>query len=161
MQLSASRFPLSVSVSLFSLSVSPLSSPPLTTAPGPKHKEPVGRPQTEKFPKCFPVIAFCWAYFYHLHLVFYSFLYCFVVSFWPKFSQAACHCCWSGTLCHIFPHLRHEFLEICVSIMTASFMTLCSSSLLHPSRQTPRHVLYPLCSHTSTNTYHISHQHGA
>lgn len=33
--------------------------------------------------------------------------------------------------------------------------------VLSPSKQTPKHKLYPLSSHTSTNTLHISHQHGA
>lgn len=41
------------------------------------------------------------------------------------------------------------------------YMNPRPSSLPFPSKQTPKHILYPLCSHTSTNTYHISHQHGA
>lgn len=78
-------------------------------------------------------------------------------------------CSWFSVLAASF-HRQLTFLvvflffdiqEICISTMTASYITPCQSSLLFPSKQTSKHIMCPLRSHTSTNTYHVSHQHGA
>lgn len=130
--------PLSISVS-FSLSLSPFLLHLWPLPPRRVNEEPAGSPQTEKFPKCFPIIAFC--------LSFTScpfFLLLFFI-FGSRFSQAARRLCPSFVPFLIFFLIFwHECLEVCISTMTASYMSPSSSSPPSPlSEQTPKHTLYP------------------
>lgn len=141
-------FPLSLFKSLYLFfSVSPFSSPPRNPATVTTMRNPQAVHRQRSFFLLLPLLS--------LFLSYTSCpLFLFLFLFGSQFSQAAC------CRCQIF-FLFFGILEICIFTMTASYMTPCSCSLLFPSKQTPKHILCPLCSHTSTTTYHNSHQHGA
>lgn len=96
-------------------------------------EETTGGPQTEKFPQVF-------SYYCLLFRPFPSFTQCpFCHPFSPLFLllsrwflQAACHCCRSCPRSHFISHLQHEYLEICISTMTAFYMASLFISLLLP-----------------------------
>lgn len=88
---------------LFSLAVSPFSSPPLTTAPIMTTRNPQAQSTDREVPpSVFPVVAFRWSNFIPFTscpLLLYPFF-----SFWqPVFLRQLCCCCWIGNLCHTFP----------------------------------------------------------
>lgn len=123
-------FPFSLFQSLylfFSVSVSPFSPPPLTTAPAVSTRNPQAIHRQRSSPSVFLLLPFV----YHLHLVHYI-VFFFFFFFGSRFSQAACRRCRSYPLFDIFPHLWHECLEVCISTMTASYMSPSLSSLLFP-----------------------------
>lgn len=129
----------------FSLS----SSPPLTTAPAVSTRNPQAVHRQEKFPKCFPIIAFC--------LSFTScplFLYCFLLFFGGRFSQAACSR-WRNypvlilSLTFGVNAWKSVYLPWLLSYMSPS----SSSLLFRLQADTQTHTISPLFTHTSTNTW--------
>lgn len=137
--------------SLF-FSVSPFSSPPVTPAPimTMRNQQAVHRQRSS--PSVFLLLPLLSPFLSYTSLFLCFFL---AASFHRQLAVAA------EVVPFLIFFLFFDTLEIYISTMTASYMTLCSCSLPFPSNQTPKHMPCPICSNTPTNTYHNSHQHGA